>query len=73
MLTWAQLGSHEKPIILFNYDGYFDHLLRFLEHTVVEGFLRDAHLKLLRVATTLPEVFEALSLSPAPSGEKWIT
>ena len=73
MLTWAQLGSHEKPIILFNYDGYFDHLLRVLEHTVVEGFLRDAHLKLLRVATTLPEVFEALSLSPAPSGEKWIT
>lgn len=73
MLTWAQLGSHEKSIILFNYDGYFDHLLRFLEHAVVEGFLRDAHLKLLRVATTLPEVFEALSLSPAPSGEKWIT
>lgn len=73
MLTWGQIGSHEKPIVLFNYDGYFDHLLRFLEHAVVEGFLRDSHLKLLRVATTLPEVFAALSLAPAPSGEKWLT
>ncbi len=72
MLTWAQIGSHEKPIVLFNYDGYFDHLLRFLDHAVVEGFLRDNHLKLLRVATTLPEVFAALSLPPVPTGEKWL-
>jgi len=28
MLTWGQIGSHEKPIVLFNHDGYFHHLSR---------------------------------------------
>jgi len=73
MLAWGQIGSHEKPIVLFNHDGYFHHLLRFLEHAVAEGLLRDSHLKLLRVATTIPELFEALLLTPAPTGQKWLS
>lgn len=73
MLTWGQIGSHEKPIVLFNYDGYFDHLVRFLDHAVVEGFLQDSHRKLLRVVTTLPDVFAALPLGSLPATDKWVT
>jgi uncharacterized protein (TIGR00730 family) len=37
--TWRQLGYHDQPIGLLNVDGYFDALLRFMDHTVAEGFL----------------------------------
>ena len=39
ILTWAQLGIHGKPCVLVNTDGYYDHLLTFLEGTVAQGFL----------------------------------
>jgi uncharacterized protein (TIGR00730 family) len=37
--TWRQLGYHRKPIGLLNTEGYFDNLLRFMHHSVEEGFL----------------------------------
>jgi uncharacterized protein (TIGR00730 family) len=40
ILTWAQLGIHAKPCLLVNTEGYFDHLLNFLEVAVDQGFLR---------------------------------
>ncbi|MBA4178646.1 MAG: TIGR00730 family Rossman fold protein [Leptothrix sp. (in: Bacteria)] len=37
--TWRQLGYHDQPIGLLNVGGYYDHLLRFMAHTVDQGFL----------------------------------
>lgn len=37
--TWRQLGYHHSPIGLLNIDGYYDDLLRFMRHSVAEGFL----------------------------------
>ena len=39
MLTWTQLGIHEKPLGLLNVEGYFDRLCEFIDHMVSEGFL----------------------------------
>jgi uncharacterized protein (TIGR00730 family) len=39
MLTWTQLGIHEKPLGLLNVAGYFDRLCQFIDHMVSEGFL----------------------------------
>ena len=39
MLTWTQLGIHEKPLGLLNVEGYFDRLIEFIDHMVSEGFL----------------------------------
>ena len=38
--TWGQLGLHRKPYGLLNVNGYFGHLLAFLDHTVAAGFVR---------------------------------
>ncbi len=38
--TWGQLGLHAKPLGLLNAGGYFDPLIRFLDHMVDERFLR---------------------------------
>jgi uncharacterized protein (TIGR00730 family) len=37
--TWRQLGYHDQPIGLLNTAGYYDHLLRFMQHSVEQGFL----------------------------------
>jgi len=38
VLTWRQLGLHQKPIFLLNVDGYWDPLIALLDHVIVEGF-----------------------------------
>jgi uncharacterized protein (TIGR00730 family) len=50
-LTWAAIGLHAKPIGLLNVHGYFDPLLRLLEHAVAEQFVNPAHLDLLHVSS----------------------
>jgi uncharacterized protein (TIGR00730 family) len=37
--TWRQLGYHDQPIGLVNTEGYYEALLRFMDHSVAEGFL----------------------------------
>jgi uncharacterized protein (TIGR00730 family) len=39
VLTWAQLRLHQYPVGLLNVDGFFDHLLAFLDHLVTTAFL----------------------------------
>ena len=39
MLTWGQLGLHEKPVGLLNVNGYYDALKALSDNMVTEGFL----------------------------------
>lgn len=48
--TWAQLGLHDKPLVLVNVRGYFDALLGFLDHAEAEGFLAPAQRDRLALA-----------------------
>jgi hypothetical protein len=49
--TWRQLGYHDKPVGLLNVDGFYDALLRFMDHTVAEGFLDPAQRRMPLVDT----------------------
>lgn len=70
VLTWAQLGIHAKPIGLLNLAGYFDPLIRFMDHAVDLGFVRAEHRALLPVAEDPALLLELMSrqTSPVP---KW--
>ena len=57
VLTWRQLGLHEKPVILMNVEGYWDPLLSLLEHVVAQGF---ADASLLGYVTLVPDHAAAL-------------
>lgn len=63
ILTWAQLGLHNKPIGLLNVNSFFDPLIAMLQHMHGEGFLRREHHHLLCVqsdaATLLKQLREA--------------
>ncbi|OLF19579.1 LOG family protein [Actinophytocola xanthii] len=49
--TWAQLGLHAKPIALLDVAGYYQPMLRFLDHMVDEGFLASTYREMLLVET----------------------
>ena len=48
VLAWLQLEIHDRPIGLLNTGGYFDHLTKFLDQAVDQGFLQIRHRALLR-------------------------
>ena len=62
--TLKQLGRHQKPIILFNIDGFFDRLYEILQGLVTDGFMRATCLELLSVARTPEEVLAQLNAAP---------
>jgi uncharacterized protein (TIGR00730 family) len=47
IVTWSQLGIHLKPSGLLNVSGYYDPLLKMLDHAVAERFVRPAHRELV--------------------------
>ena len=72
VLTWAQLGFHEKPCGLLDVAGYFEHLIEFLSHAVGERFLRAEHRGLLLVETCPAGLLDRLADQRPPRIEKWI-
>jgi uncharacterized protein (TIGR00730 family) len=58
--TWRQLGYHDKPVGLFNVDGYYDELIRFLDKTVAQGFVQPAQRELLQVGREAGELLARL-------------
>ena len=73
VLTWAQLGLHEKPIGLLNIDGYYSHLNQFFDHMIAEGFLMEAYKDLLLVEDNPNALLESLSNFKMPDIDKWGT
>lgn len=69
--TWLQLGYHAKPVGLLNVAGFYDGLLAFMQHTVNEGFLKQIHADLLRVADSPAAVLEVLASTPQVQVDKW--
>jgi uncharacterized protein (TIGR00730 family) len=60
ILTWAQLGFHDKPIALLNTQGYYEPLLMLLDRAVAHGFLRAEYRRLLMVADAVSDLDDSL-------------
>ena len=70
--TWGQLGLHAKPLGLLNVGGYFDPLIRFLDHMVSEGFLRPEQRAAVMVDEDVRSLLDRIAAAcPAPA-ERWI-
>ena len=41
--TWGQLNQHQKPMIIYNVNRFYDALIAQLDHAVDEGFLPPQH------------------------------
>jgi uncharacterized protein (TIGR00730 family) len=72
IITWAQLGFHQKPIALLNVGGYFDPLIRFIEHMAAEGFIKPDHRNAVLVKNEVDTLLDTLLSYQPPQLEKWI-
>jgi len=73
MLTWAQLGFHEKPCGMLNVSGYFDGLFAFLEHAVGERFVKPEFRELLILEEDPRRLLDRFEIYRAPRIHKWIS
>jgi len=55
ILTWKQLGLHNKPIAVLNHNGYYDHLKTQLSGMVEKGFLHGSGLQLFDFYNSIKE------------------
>lgn len=58
ILTWRQLGFHSKPVAMMNINGYFDHLLKFLDHSVEQGLVKPHDRKILFSSSEWSEILQ---------------
>jgi uncharacterized protein (TIGR00730 family) len=58
--TWNQLGIHNKPVIVFNIDGYYNGLLDWINGAVKAGFIGAGQKDILVEAKSAEEVGEKL-------------
>ena len=72
VFTWLQIGFHHKPVGLLNISGFYDPLLRFLDHTCSERFLKPEHLQSLMVEENPGPLLDRLAGFVPVSVEKWI-
>lgn len=74
MMTWSQLGQHEKPILLANVKGFWDPLIDLFEHMRQEAFLRPgldvAFVVVDRIEEVIPRLREAIARRAALKGEQ---
>jgi uncharacterized protein (TIGR00730 family) len=72
-MTWAQIGLHAKPIGLLNGYGYYDHLLKFLDHANKEGFTFWEHQKLYTHSDDPAKLLDTLAAYQTPEGlDRWM-
>jgi len=72
VLTWAQLGMHQKPCGLINAEGYFDPLIELFDHMVAERFVRPEHRAMVLVDADAAGLLARFASYRAPQREKWI-
>ena len=64
MLSWKQLGLHDKPIYLVDIDGYWTTLRTLLDDIVERGFAPAKTRRLLQTVSTVAELMTALAEAP---------
>lgn len=75
LLTWKQLGLHDKPIVIVNIDGYWTKLLEAMDNIADKGFMRDTDMDLFECVDTVDEVPKVLREAPKEKFDpatKWI-
>ena len=64
--TWGQLNQHQKPMMLYNVNGFYNALITQLDHAVQEGFLPPQHRAKLIVCDNKQHIFNVLKNLESP-------
>ncbi|ONK59733.1 uncharacterized protein A4U43_C08F9840 [Asparagus officinalis] len=70
MITWSQLGIHEKPVGLLNVDGYYNNLLALFDKALEDGFIEDSARHIVVSAETAEELLMKLEVNEGDKDER---
>lgn len=65
ILTWKQLGLHNKPVIIANIGGFWDPLISLIDYQIAKGYVKPKDRLTFTVANTVDEVMTLLQNLPA--------
>lgn len=71
VLTWLQLGLHNKPIGILNVNGFYDFLLKQMDVMVEQQFLKPANRKLVLTSGDAIELVSLMENFDAKPDEVW--
>lgn len=72
IVTWGQLGLHQKPIGLLNLNGFYDELLEMLHKMTAKGLLKQDNLDILLVSDNFDDLLEKMKNYKAKPVPKWM-
>lgn len=72
ILTWAQLGLHQKPIGLLNIDGYYDDLLAMFLKMVSKKILKQENMDLVLTAESIESLYSKMQDYQPKTIPKWL-
>ena len=72
-ITWTQLGLHAKPCGLLDVDGFYEDLLRFLDHAWAEGFIKPETRAIVKASADPIVLIDRLDATEMPAVPRWIT
>lgn len=72
IITWLQLGLHQKPIGLLNINGFYNDLIKMLETMVRKGFLSMDNYNLLLVDSDSNRLLKKMEEFKRPDVPKWL-
>ncbi len=68
----SQLRVFDKPVALFNVDGYYDGIVQFIDHIAKEGFMRKEHAENLIVSDDPKDLLEKMKQFQPADVDKWV-
>lgn len=72
IVTWAQLGIHQKPCGLLNVNSFYDPLIELFNRSTNSGFIRPEHRDIVLVGTEIEGLFGSMKNYKPRAIEKWI-
>jgi len=67
VITWKQLGLHDKPILLVNADGYWEPFEALIRHVIAAGFTSEETARLYTLVDGLDDILPALEKAHPPA------
>ena len=65
--TWGQLNQHQKPMMIYSVNGFYDALIAQLDHAVEEGFLPPQHRAKVIVCNHAEQIYSAIANLGSPA------
>ena len=72
IITWAQLGFHDKPCGFLNVNGYYNPLIELFDKATHEQFVRPHHREIVIIESDIESMFQKMQDYKPPELEKWL-